>query len=48
MILYLPVIYSESGVHSNDALVSVLQHFLELELVLNADDKWHIVSGECT
>ena len=41
---YLLVVCSKGGIHRDDTSVSVFEHGLDLEVFLNSDDEWHVVS----
>jgi hypothetical protein len=43
---YLLVVCTEGGIHRDGTSVSVFEHGLELEVVMNSDDKWHVVSTQ--
>jgi hypothetical protein len=41
---YLLVVCTEGGIYRDGTSVSVFEHGLELKIVLNSDDEWHVVS----
>ena len=43
---YLLVVCTKRGIHRDSTSMSVFEHGLKLEVVLNSDDEWHVVSTQ--